>query len=261
MVLFRHEMRINKWQYIIWSLAVGMMLGISVLIYPEMKSQMNELSDMFSQMGSFSEAFGMDTLNFGEFLGFFGTECGNTLGLGGGIFAALIGVSVLYKEEKNGTAEFLLAHPITRVEAAIQKLLSVFAQLLIFVLASAGITAAATAIIGESPDIKAMVLIFLAQLLMQLEIASVCFLISSLVRKGGIGLGIGISALFYFLNILGNLLESLEFVKYITPYGFADCAYIVSEVALDMPKLAIGIAISIACILLALWRYSKKEIK
>ena len=68
MTLFKHEMRVNKWQYIIWSLAVASMLGISLLIYPEMKSQMNELTDMFSQMGAFTEAFGMDKLNFGEFM-------------------------------------------------------------------------------------------------------------------------------------------------------------------------------------------------
>ncbi len=261
MTLFLHEMRVNKWQYIIWSLAVSFMLGISVLIYPEMKSQMNELSEMFSQMGSFSEAFGMDQLNFGEFLGFFGTECGNTLGMGGGIFAALIGVSVLYKEEKNGTAEFLLSHPITRSRVACEKLLSIIAQLLIFVSASAAVTAIATVIIGENPDTKTMLLIFLAQLFMLIEISSVCFAVSAFARKGGIGIGIGISALFYFINIIANLTESVEFLKYITPYGYADCAYIVSESAIDLTKLAIGAAVTLACIALAFYRYGKKDIR
>lgn len=261
MTLFLHEMRVNKWQYIIWSLAVSFMLGISVLIYPEMKAQMNELSEMFSQMGSFSQAFGMDQLNFGEFSGFFGTECGNTLGLGGGIFAALIGVSVLYKEEKSGTAEFLLAHPITRTRVAFEKLLSVIAQLFIFVSASAAITAITTVIIGESPDIKTMSLIFVAQLFMLIEISAICFLISAFVRKGGIGIGIGISALLYFVNIIANLTESLEFLKYITPYGYADCAYIVSENAIDITKLAIGAAICFLCIAVAFYKYNKKEIR
>ncbi|MER2128192.1 ABC transporter permease subunit [Solibacillus sp.] len=36
------------------------------------------------------------------------------LGLGGGFFAALLGISALADEEKNRTAEFLLTHPISR---------------------------------------------------------------------------------------------------------------------------------------------------
>jgi ABC-2 type transport system permease protein len=53
-------------------------------------------------------SFGMDKLNFGEFMGYFGIECGNVLGLGGALFAALAGISALAKEEKDRTAEFLL---------------------------------------------------------------------------------------------------------------------------------------------------------
>lgn len=261
MTLFMHEMRVNKWQYIIWSLAVSFMLGISVLIYPEMKSQMNEISEMFSQMGSFSEAFGMEQLNFGEFLGFFGTECGNTLGLGGGIFAALIGVSVLCKEEKNGTSDFLLSHPITRSHVALQKLLSVFTQITVFVSFSAAVTALATVIIGESPDIKVMALIFLAQLFMLIEISAVCFAISAFARKGAIGIGIGVSTLFYFMNIVANLAESVEFLKYLTPYGYADCAYIVSNSAIDLSKLAVGAVISALSVALAFYKYNKKDMR
>ena len=260
MTLFKHEMRVNKWQYIIWSLAVASMLGISLLIYPEMKSQMNELTDMFSQMGAFTEAFGMDKLNFGEFMGYFATECGNTIGLGGGIFAALVGVTALYKEESNGTAEFLLAHPISRSRIVLEKLSAVIAQMLIFVSASALVSISAAAAIVETYEPKIMLLIFLAQLILQTEIALICFAVSSLVRRGGIGIGIGLSALFYFMNILSNITESLEFLKFITPYGYADNARIVSEGNIDAVKLLIGAAIAMICVIFTVYRYNKKEI-
>lgn len=67
---------------------------------------MDEIGAVFAQMGGFSQAFGMDRLNFGEFLGFFSIECGNMLGLGGAFFAALCGISALSKEEREHTAEF-----------------------------------------------------------------------------------------------------------------------------------------------------------
>ena len=59
MPLFFHELRQNRIALIIWTAILSFLLAVSVLIYPEMSSQLGELSGMFSDMGSFSEAFGM----------------------------------------------------------------------------------------------------------------------------------------------------------------------------------------------------------
>ncbi len=75
-------------------------------LFPEMKGQMDSVSDMFASMGSFTEAFGMDRLNFGTLIGFYAVECGNILGLGGAFYASLCAVGILSKEEKDKTAEF-----------------------------------------------------------------------------------------------------------------------------------------------------------
>ena len=106
----------------------------------EKAGQMGEMEDMFAQMGDFTAAFGMDKVNFGEFSGYFAIECGNVLGLGGAIFAALLGISALSKEEKEHTSEFLLTHPVSRKRVAFEKLASLFCQIIIlnvFVFASA----------------------------------------------------------------------------------------------------------------------------
>ena len=95
MTLCLHELRKSRVMLIVWSAALSFMLGMCILIYPEMSSQMNEVSDMFADMGSFSSAFGMDQVNFGEFMGFFAIECGNTLGIGGVLFAALAGITAI----------------------------------------------------------------------------------------------------------------------------------------------------------------------
>ena len=97
MTLIKHELRQGKITLLIWSSVIAFMLAACILIYPEMGTQMSDVSSMFSEMGSFSAAFGMDKLNFGEFMGFFGVECGNVLGLGGAFFAALLGISILAK--------------------------------------------------------------------------------------------------------------------------------------------------------------------
>ena len=64
-VLFLHEIKRNVISLAVWSFAMAFMLGICIIIYPEMQSQMNEMSDMVSEMGAFSDAVCMDQFNFG----------------------------------------------------------------------------------------------------------------------------------------------------------------------------------------------------
>ena len=134
MTIWKHELRTGRLSLLIWTAAIAFLLAVCIFIYPEMSVQMEEISDTFSQMGSFSQAFGMDQINFGEFIGFFGVECGNVLGLGGALYAALIGISALAKEEKEHTAEFLLTHPVGRLRVLAEKLAAIGTQLFLLTL-------------------------------------------------------------------------------------------------------------------------------
>lgn len=260
MTLLLHELRLNKTALIIWSAAVSFMLGVCILIYPEMSSQMGEISAMFSDMGAFSDAFGMDQLNFGEFMGYFGIECGNTLGLGGALFAAILGASALAKEEKEHTAEFLLAHPISRTRIVTEKLLAVFAQVCIFNAVAIAVSVLCMVAVGVEADAATVALVFLAHLILQIEIAAITFGLSAFLRRGELGLGLGLVFALYFLNILANLTEDLAFLKFITPFGYTDGSFIVPEGALEVKYLAVGLGITALGIAAAYWQYTRKDI-
>ena len=212
MTIFLHELKRNRLSLIIWTCAIAYMLGICIIIYPEMSSQMSEISDMFADMGSFSAAFGMDQLNFGEFMGYFGIECGNVLGMGGAFFAALTGISALAKEEKEHTADFLLTHPVSRTRVITEKLASVFAQIFIMNAIVIAVTAGAIVIIGEKPSIKVLFFLFFAYLVLQMEIAAITFGISAFLKRSGLGIGLGLAFILYFANILSNLTEEVKFL-------------------------------------------------
>ena len=130
MTLIKHELRQGRISFLIWTASVGFLLAVCVFLFPEMEGQMEDVGDVFSSMGAFSGAFGMDRLNFGTLLGFYAIECGNVLGLGGAFFAALCGAGILSKEEKDRTAEFLLTHPVSRARIVTEKLVSVYAQII-----------------------------------------------------------------------------------------------------------------------------------
>ncbi len=258
-ILF-HELRRNKISLIIWSAAISFMLAITIVIYPEMSTQMGDISAMFSDMGAFSEAFGMDQLNFGEFIDYFGIECSNTLGLGGAIFAAIIGASALAKEEKEHTAEFLLAHPVSRTRIITEKLLSCIIQIIILNISVVIVSFASIFAIGVEADVGTIALVFLAHTLLQLEIMAITFGISAFMRRGEIGLGLGLVFGLYFINIITNLTEELEFLKLITPYSYTDGAHIIPEGSIEIKYLAVGTALALLGIASAYFKYTKKDI-
>src|SRR5699024_197161 len=116
MTIFRHEMRRGRMALIIWTASIAFLFAVCIFMFPEMKGEMDQVSDVFSSMGNFSAAFGMDQVSLGTLTGFYAIECGNILGLGGALFAAMCGILMLSKEEKDHTAEFLYTHPVSRIQ-------------------------------------------------------------------------------------------------------------------------------------------------
>lgn len=260
MTIIKHELRQGKTSFLIWTGAIGFLLAICVFLFPEMKGEMDGVSDMFSSMGSFTAAFGMDRLNFGTLTGFYAIECGNILGLGGAFFAALCAVSILCKEEKERTAEFLLTHPDSRGRIVSEKLIAVFIQITAMNLVIYALSTGSIAAIGEEIPWKELCLLHGAYYILQMELAGICFGISAFMRKGSVGIGLGIAAGMYFLNLIANIAKAVEFLKYLTPFGYCEGADIVTDGSLDITKVLIGTALGLIGIIVAYLKYTKKDI-
>lgn len=260
MTIFKHEWRTGRISFLIWTGVIAVFLFICMMLFPEMKGQMESVSQMFSAMGTFTAAFGMDKINFGEPMGYYGTECGNIIGIGGALFAALLGAEALASEEKNHTAEFLLTHPVLRARVVLEKLLAVYTQILAMNVSLTVIAFLSFLIIKEEAAMPEFLLLHLAYTLLQLELASICFGISAFVKRSGLGIGIGIATVMYFLNLMANISDSVGFLKYITPFGYAEASDIIATSSLDVKLAAIGCVFAVCGVCIAFYKYTKKDI-
>ncbi len=261
MTVFKQEIRSQRVPILIWSLSIGLMISFCVLMYPQMKSEMDQVTDMFSSMGSFSAAFGMDKLNFGTLIGFYAVEGGNILGIGGAFFAAITAISALAKEEKERTAEFLFTHPVSRVRVITEKLLSVCAILLIMNAIIMICSVCSVLIIGEKIEWDILILFHAAAFLMQLEIAGICFGISAFISRSGLGIGIGLAAMLYFVNLIANISESAKKLKYITPFSYTEGSDIINDRTLKISYVIPGMILMIAGVVAAYIKYTKKDLQ
>ena len=253
MTVFLHELRRNKISFLIWSGVLSFMLAVCVLIYPLMELVFDEMNAMGSALGGIE-------LGLGSFTEYFGVECASNLGLGGGIFASILAISVLCKEEKDKTAEFLLTLPITRKRIVTEKLFFVVVQILMLNLCVALFSVLSMLAISAEVDAGAVALMFLSHLLLQLEIAFICFGLSAFLKGGGLGIGLGVSLGFYFLNLIASLTEKLEFLNYLTPFAYVNSYYIIQNGALDIKYIIVGMVLSAGGIVLAYVKYTRKDI-
>ncbi len=259
MILVKHELKINFKQLFIWSGVVGLVVFGLMIIYPEWSAGMEDMAMMFEKMGSFTKAFGLDKIDMATATGYYSVESGTMIAIGGAMFSALLGTGMLAKEEANHTAEFLLTTPNSRRHIISQKLLSLTLLIIIF---NAFILLAALlgfASIGESIS-STIFLYHLALLIMQLEIGYLCFGISAFLKRFSFGLGIAISLLLYFINVLSNMSEDLNAFNYITPFYYSDGARIFSSNTIELEYVGIGLAVSLLSIFFAYTKYIKKDI-
>ena len=261
MTVFKLELRQGKTALIVWTAAIGFLLAVCIFLFPEMKGEMDTLTSVFASMGSFTAAFGMDRLSFGELSGFYAIECGNILGLGGAFFAALTAVNVLAKEEKDRTAEFLLTHPVCRGRVLAEKLCAVLAQITAMNAVLLALSLGCMAAIGEDIPWRTVLLLHLGYFLLQTELAGVCFGISAFIRRSGPGIGLGLAAAMYFLNLISNLSSSAEFLRYVTPFAYCEGADIISSGELDTALVLLGLGYAVAAAAAGCLHYTRKDIR
>ena len=260
MTILKHELRRNRVPFWIWTGAIGFLLAVCIFLFPEMKGEMEGVSEVFSSMGAFTAAFGMDRLNFGTLNGYYAIECGNVLGLGGAFFAALLAAGMLCKEEKERTAEFLLTHPVSRARIVTEKLAAVVLLITVMNRSIYALAVGSILAIGESVPWRELNLQHLAYWLLQLEIAGICFGVSAFLRRGSAGVGLGIAVMLYFMNLIANITDSAAFLKDLTPFGYCDGAEIASSGSLDFKRLAVGAAFFAVGVAAAYWNYTRKDI-
>lgn len=259
-ILFLHELRRRRTAFWIWTSAIALLLLTCMALFPEMSGHMDGMTELFANMGGFTAAFGMDRVHFGDVMGFYAIECGNIVGLGGALYAALLGAEALSKEEQGHTAEFLLTHPVSRVRLVAEKLAAVLAQLLLMNILLALAARLSFRMIGETPAMPDFVLLHLAFTAMQLEIACLCFAVSAFLRRGGLGIGIGTALLLYFFHLFSNLSETAEFLRYITPFSYADAASILADGRIDLSLLLLGMGYAALGAVIAFRVYRRKDI-
>ena len=258
--IYRHEIKEQWKSQFIWAICIGGMGAMCILLFSGMKESMADMKESFASMGAFSDAFGMSRLSIATLEGFYATEIGTIHGLGGAMFAAVVTANMLSKEEAGHTSEFLFSLPIRREKAVLAKWSAAVSHILVFNLLCVAFYLVGIIALGEEIDFHLFFLYHIMQLLMQFEIAGICFCISAFQRKNKLGLSLGMVLFLYAYDLMARVVPDLADYKLFSPFAYANAADLFSTGEIYLAGSVLGAAVLAVGVVAAHVAYGKKDL-
>ena len=245
MNIYMHEFKMNLRSVIIWSMAIVLLIFVFMSMFNAIARDAELLNEMLAKFPQqLLMAFGMDKIDMSTVLGFYAlafTFCQICIA----IQAANYGFSLVSIEERDMTAEFLLAKPVGRTKILTSKLLSAISGLTITNLA---VWISSFVFIhvykgGRSYDTKTLLLLLIGLFIFQFVFLTVGLLISLLVKRVRSVTPYSMAFAFgmYVLSAFGGMLGDVK-LELITPFKHFEPNYIIQHAAYDLPLVMISLS-------------------
>ena len=262
--MFKRELKINLKSFIIWtSILIGLFLVV-FLVYPsivnsENMEMMDEIMKMFPE--EMLKAFNMDISSIDTAFGWLKTEGFVFVLLITGIYSGILGSNILLKEESDKTIEYLNSVPVTRKNIVINKILCGLLYIILMIAIIGIFNFIGLSLSGEF-DKKSYILLSITSLFTSIVIFAICLFLSTFTHKTKKTLGISLGIVFasYFLNIISEMGESTEFLKYISIFTLADIRNVIVNMSINPLMIALAIVITAIFMILTITHYERKEL-
>ena len=260
--MFKREIKFNLKSLIIWtSIIVAMFISV-FLVYPSMMKDADKIEALVKTMPKeMLGVFNMDIISINSVSGWLLTEGYLMINLLGSCFFAILGGTILLKEENDGTIDFLYSKPIKKSQIVTSKLLTGLSYIIIFNL----IISICTLIglnLSNDFNFNHWILSSIAPIFIHIFFFSISLLISNNFKKTNksITVNIGIVLGTYIIGVIALLSEKLEFLKYFSPFEYINSKTIVTDNCLDIINIGL-LVIYTAIIIVGLYStYNKKEV-
>ena len=262
--MFKREMKTNLKSFIIWALILLGLFLLVFLVYPSISSSdnikyLNDAMEMFPE--ELLKAFNMDISTLDTAFGLLKTEGFVLLLLITGVYSSILASNILLKEESDKTIEYLNSLPTTRTKIALNKIICGLIYIILMILIVSIFNYVGLSLSGAF-DKKTYILLSITPLFSSIVIFGACLFISTFFHKTKKTFGISIGVVFasYFLNILSELSESTEFLKYFSIFTLADVRNVIVNTSINPLMLFLSLFITIIFFVLTIIHYNRKEL-
>jgi ABC-2 type transport system permease protein len=260
MNIFARELKKNFVSFLIWFTICGLMTAYIIFMFPSFKTDIVELLNL-KFPPQMQKAFGLNTLNFNNVLSFLGVMVPYIILLGG-IYGGILFGGIVSKEENDGTIEFLLSKPVSRMNICLSKLFAANFYIAIFTLLNYVVAFLSMKAIKADFSLMKLLELAIGTWLAILIFGFVCFLLSMFVYRSRtlIPIAVGIVAGTYILKAVSEINEKSGFLKYLSPFHYFDASTLISE-GINPIHISISIIVIIGSFIAGLLIYENKDFK
>lgn len=257
-----HELKAYRKSTIIWTLSLILVVALFMSMFPSFAKDAEEFKKLLEGYPeALRKAIGLNLGNLFTILGFYCYAL-SFITLCGAIQAMNLGTSIVSKEVREKTADFLLTKPIKRTQILTAKLLAALLSLVItnaIYIAAAGVIA--FQVQTEVFSFKVFTMLSMTIFFIQLIFLAIGIIISVIVPKIKSVLTVSLSTVFafYFLGMISATTGD-EAKRYLSPFKYFDTAYILEHSSYETAFLIAGAVIIILAIAASYFVYTKKDI-
>lgn len=262
--MIKRELKVNLKAFVLWTAILMSIYLLIFLVYPtiiasDTMAELDKMLEMFPP--ELLKAFNMDISSITTAYGWLKTEGFVFILLVTGCYASILGSTILLKEESDKTIEYLACLPVKRSSIVLSKYLAGLLYT-VCITAAIGVFNYIGLYLSGEFEVEQYLLLAVTPLFPSIVLFSLCMLASTFFKKTGkmFGLSIGITFVSYFLNVMSDMDESIQAVKYISVFTLADVRNVITDVKINPLYIGISIGISALMLLFTLYRYERKEL-
>ena len=223
MNVFFREMKANRKSLIIWSIGVILLIAGGMGKYAAFSSTGQSAAIITAQLPrSIQAVLGTGAFDLSKASGFYGVLF-LYLALMAAVHAVILGATIISKEERDRTSEFLFVKPVSRNKIIASKLMAALINLIIFNLVTLAFSIITVGYYSKGEDVTSGILkLTLGLFFMQLIFMFIGTGTASLSKKPNTApsMAAGVLLFAFVLNVAVDLDKKISFLKFFTPFKY-----------------------------------------
>lgn len=263
MNIYLLELKMKLRSMITWTISIAGLIFLFFSVFSTIADEMEMLNAVMANYPpELLAAFGWEQMDLGTVLGFYAFAF-SFIQIMVSLQAANYGYSLVSVEERELTADFLLAKPIARVKILTHKLLAALSALLVtdVVLWIASFAAVSAYAGDRAYDSGILARVLVTALFLQLFFLTVGLAVSLLLKKVPSVTAISLGTVFgmYILAAFGASMGE-DKMDYLTPFKHFEATGIVNTGEFDMPKVLISVVVIFISVIAGYILYQRRNI-
>ncbi|MEH7107494.1 ABC transporter permease subunit [Bacillus sp. JJ1764] len=263
MNIFLKELKSHRKSLIFWCIGVFLMVVSGMQKYSAFKSSGQSINDMIGSMPkSLRAILGFGAMDLSKISGYYAMLFLYLL-LMATIHAVMLGATIIAKEERDKTSEFLFVKPVSRRTIITAKLSAAFVNIVIFNLVTYGSLVSIMGKYSNGEDVNGDIAItMLAMFILQVLFMVTGSAIASIKKrpKTAASISAGVLMLTYLLSMAIDLNDDIEGLKYLTPFKYFEAKNIMFGGGLEISFVIISVILIAALSAITFVFYEKRDL-